>query len=726
MEDLGITVAISADDADFDKKVSAVNKEITALKQSANRLKKELKLDPSNLDTMRKRAEELSKALQKAKVVYKAWNDMRDKQLAEGATVKELAETEKQISKAHDRVLSLEIALGQVNQQIEQASSKTAKFSQAMSKASEVAGNLADALEPISKASMGFLEDSIKGAIDFEDAFAEVEKTVKSTGHVFSDQLLFGNLKEDVRELAQELPITASEIAKIMGLAGQMNVPAEQLRDFTKAMIEFGDSTNINATDAVTEIAQIYNVIGKGGDFSDLNNLLSTIVELGNNSATTEKDITTMFRNISASASRVGMTEAQMVALSATLSSLGLDKGGASAISTIMTKIDTAVTDNGKKLQEWAKVAGMSSQEFREAWSQDSANALLQIVSGMSAMTDEGISMNSVLGELDIKELRQIDTLSRLVNAHDEYAKNIQLANDAYAEGTALNTEAEKRYATMASQLKVLTNNFVEFALTIGEIMMPYVQMVIDLLHDVSDWLNNLSPQTKLAIAQIIAIVAVSSPLLRVLSVILGILGNLSTWINIVRMAITFLAKGVVDLVTKLATFIFTNGSLIGIIIAVIAVFVLLYNKCEWFRNLVDKLIKSIKDLWDRFKETNWIDALGEKFGILGVFVGGVIEVVKRLFEWFGRLIEIAMAFIGVSGSVNSFAMGHVSGSMGGGMNVINSGGFNAMRSSGFNSGGIILNANFNVTTNNITRRDVKAWSDWIADDINEALGRRI
>jgi len=84
------------------------------------------------------------------------------------------------------------------------------------------------------------------------------------------------------------------------------------------------------------------------------------------------------------------------------------------------------------------------------------------------------------------------------------------------------------------------------------------------------------------------------------------------------------------------------------------------------------------------------------------------------------------MAFIGVSGSVNSFAMGHVSGSMGGGMNVINSGGFNAMRSSGFNSGGITLNANFNVTTNNITRRDVKAWSDWIADDINEALGRRI
>ena len=111
MEDLGITVAISADDADFDNKVSAVNKEITALKQSANRLKKELKLDPSNIDTMRKRVGELSKALEKAKVVYKAWNDMRDKQLAEGATVKELAETEKQINKAHDRVLSLEIAL---------------------------------------------------------------------------------------------------------------------------------------------------------------------------------------------------------------------------------------------------------------------------------------------------------------------------------------------------------------------------------------------------------------------------------------------------------------------------------------------------------------------------------------------------------------------------------------------------------------------------------------
>ena len=726
MEDLGITVAISADDADFDNKVSAVNKEITALKQSANRLKKELKLDPSNIDTMRKRVGELSKALEKAKVVYKAWNDMRDKQLAEGATVKELAETEKQINKAHDRVLSLEIALEQANATLEEATSNSVKFSEAMSTASKFAGNLADKLEPISKEAQNFLKGAVDNAIDFEDAFAEVKKTVASTGHLYSDELMFGGLKQDVRDLALELPKTASGIAKVMGLAGQMNVPAEQLKDFTEAMIKFGDSTNITAEEAVTDIAQIYNVIGKGGDFSDLNNLLSAIVELGNNSATTEKDITTMFKNISAGASRVKMTESQMVALSATLSSLGLDKGGASAISNIMTKIDKAVTASGADMQEWAKVAGMSGEAFKKAWSEDSADALLQIVTSMSKMTDEGISMNSIFADLDIKELRQIDTLSRLVNAHDEYAKNIELANSAYEKGSALSEEASKRYETLKSQIQILTNNFAEFALTIGDLLLPFVRDIIDSIGELADWLNALSPEAKKAIAQIIAIVAVASPLLRVLSVILGVLGNLSTWIGNVTSAISFLASGVVDLVSKLAIFIFTHGTLIAVIGAVIAIVILLYNKWEWFRNLVDKLIQKIKDLWNQFKQTNWIETLGEKFGLLGYFIGGVIEVVKQLFNWFGRLIEIAMAFIGISGSVNSFAMAHQSGSMGGGMNVINTGGFGALNSGGFNSGGITLNANFSVNSNNITRSDVHSWAEWMADDINYILGRKI
>ena len=46
--------------------------------------------------------------------------------------------------------------------------------------------------------------------------------------------------------------------------------------------------------------------------------------------------------------------------------------------------------------------------------------------------------------------------------------------------------------------------------------------------------------------------------------------------------------------------------------------------------------------------------------------------------------------------------------------------------SGGFSSGGIVLNANFNVNANNVDRAQVKSWSRWIVDDLNEALGKQI
>ena len=65
-------------------------------------------------------------------------------------------------------------------------------------------------------------------------------------------------------------------------------------------------------------------------------------------------------------------------------------------------------------------------------------------------------------------------------------------------------------------------------------------------------------------------------------------------------------------------------------------------------------------------------------------------------------------------------------GNFGGGTFVSQSGGYGALMSGGYSSGGLVLNANFNVNANNVTRSDVKTWANWMADDINEALGRKI
>ena len=729
-EELGITIKFQGEAIGFDKSVAGMEKAINTLKREVKWLNKDLKIDPKNIVTLTDKMRNLYQQLVLQRKITQDWrNTIKD--LADNGKqfTTEWTEAQVKLGSSLDKTRDLEKQMAKLNADIEKATSNTIQFSEAMGKVSNIANKVGDFFEPISKTSQGFLKDATQGAIDFESAFADVQKTVKSTGSEYLDEKMFSGLKDDVRELAQYLPKSASEIAKIMGLAGQMNVPADQLRDFTEAMVKFGDSTNITAEEAVTDIAQIYNVIGKGGDFSDLNNLLSAIVELGNNSATTEKDITTMFKNISAGASRVKMTESQMVALSATLSSLGLDKGGASSISRILQNIDMAVTDNGSKLQEWAKIAGVSGEAFKKAWSEDSADVLLQVISSISEMTDEGVSMNKVLKDLDITELRQVDTISRLVKAHQLYADNLNLANSAYSNGTALTKEAEKRYETLASQILILKNNFQEFAMTLGEILMPYIQELLDFMMQIANWLNTLDPQTQELLVKLIALLAVISPLSKVIGSITGILQLLTD-------KTSFFHTVFVPLFNTISHFVggvFTNivgfamrHPILTAIVALIAIGVVLYNHVTEFRNEIILLWRDVKELWKTFEQTNYIDLLGEKFGILGKAIGWIIELIKNLINLIGgaigrglELLGIADRFGGIGESARELASGN-------GWNVINSGGFGEMMSGGFMSGGVTLNANFSVNSNNITRNDVRAWSEWLADDINEALGRRI
>lgn len=723
-DDAGITIQFLGETVYFDKSVNGMERAVRTLKKEVNLFNKQLKFDPSNIDALTKKIENLKAQEELAKKVLEEYT--KDLAALSEKGVKQSdphwKATLEHIAKANQDIIDIQKQLNKANDLLTEQEGNWGRIGQAIQDAGAKVEDVGRALEPISKAAQNFLGDAIDQSIDFQDAFADVEKTVTATDEQF------GEIRTDLRELAKQLPATASELAHIAGLAGQMGVGADDIANFTRAMVDFGTATNITAEEAAQEIAQIFNVIGKGDDFSSLDNLLSTIVELGNNTATTEKDIVEMFRNIASASSRVGMTESQMAALAATLASLGLDKGGASAISKIMSNIDMAVDTNSAKLAEWANVAGMSADKFKELWNDDASSGLMAVVEGIAKSNEEGTSFNETLEELGIKEIRQIDTLSRLVNAHENYSKNIDMANKAFEDGTALSEEAGKRYATIASQLQILKNNFMEFALTIGELLLPVVQWLIDLLTQVSNWLNALAPAQKKLVTVIMAVVAALAPMAKGLSSILKFADGIIEHMDIIKTVIGGVQKVISGLWSFILPILETIGSLIAAhpivaaIVGLISVVALLWAKCEPFREWVLNMIQRLKEMWGQIKQTNYIDLLGAKFGWLGEIIGGLIELVKSLVGWFGNLVSKALEFLGLKSSIESSAAGFASGG-GRGITALEVSG---MRSGGFNSGGLVMNASFNVTSNNVTREDVRAWANWIADDLNEELGRRI
>lgn len=279
---------------------------------------------------------------------------------------------------------------------------------------------------------------SVKAASDWESAFAGVRKTVSASESEFAE------LEKGIRGMSKELPASATEIAGVAEAAGQLGIQTPNILDFTRTMIDLGESTNLSSTEAATALAQFANITQMSqGDFSRLG---SSIVSLGNSMATTESSIVDMAMRLAGVGEQVGLSEAEIMALSATMSSLGINaEAGGSAMSMVMKKIQDAVSDGGDELAGFAKAAGMSSTEFAKAWQNDPITALDAFVKGLNDSGAEGQNLNGILGDLGIKGINETDTLLRMAGASDLLSTAVNTSTSAWKENSALSNEAAQR-----------------------------------------------------------------------------------------------------------------------------------------------------------------------------------------------------------------------------------------------------------------------------------------
>jgi len=97
---------------------------------------------------------------------------------------------------------------------------------------------------------------------------------------------------------------------------------------------------------------------------------------------------------------------------------LGLEaEAGGSAFSRALKQMETAVATGSDSLDDFAKVAGLTRQEFASLWRSNPADAFQAFIVGLSRMDDEGISAIATLDEIGISEIRLSDTLLRSANA---------------------------------------------------------------------------------------------------------------------------------------------------------------------------------------------------------------------------------------------------------------------------------------------------------------------
>ena len=328
-----------------------------------------------------------------------------------------------------------------------------------------VAAGIATALKEVYE----YFADCAQASMDFESAMTGVAKTTDLT----DDEL--SAMSDAIKEMSTEIPATTEELAAIAESAGQLGIHKESLLGFTEIMAMLGTSTNMTADEAATSLSRLANITGMSQE--DFDRLGATIVDLGNNLATTEKEIVDMSMRIAGAGAQVGMTEAEIMSFSGALSSVGIEaEAGGSAFSTLISNMSLAVQQGGDGLEQFADVAGMSASEFAAAFEEDAAGAIIQFIQGLGNMESEGRSAIAVLDDMGLSDIRMRDALLRAAGASDVFTNALQIGSNAWDENTALVNEASKRYATTQSQLTMMQNAYKNLKVAIGDAYTPALQ----------------------------------------------------------------------------------------------------------------------------------------------------------------------------------------------------------------------------------------------------------
>lgn len=351
---------------------------------------------------------------------------------------------------------------------------------------------------------------SAKFAIDFEDSFAGVKKTVDATPEQLS------KIKQGIIDLSTTgidgrgaIPQTTTELNELAAAGGQLGISQENIIDFTEVMAQMGSATNLVGEEGAATLARFQNVMGVGQN--EIRNIGSAIVDLGNHSATTESEIAEMALRMGKYGSSVRMSAADVLGYSAALSSLGIEaQMGGSAIGRTWLSIETAVASGGEGLTKFAKYSGKSAEEFKKQWNTDSSGAFNGLLKGLQSAEN----LTVALDDLGINNTQDIQAMMALVNGYDLVTESVNRSNTAYQENTALQEEFNAKNETTASKLANTKNNIIEAARSIGETMLPSIQDASTTVADFAKGLSQMDDEQKRVVvntgATVIAIGAIS------------------------------------------------------------------------------------------------------------------------------------------------------------------------------------------------------------------------
>lgn len=563
----------------YEDNVKSVNKNVTALKAQKTELDKQISLRSNE----KRLLTEANKSLDKNSVAYK------DNQKALNWVNTEIEAYTKQSQSISDSIRTQEAALSgskkaytDAQATVKKATEQYEEYEKGLKAAEradeaqnlqntgkrwkEVGEGIDTVTKPLQYAATALAAGGVasaKFAIDFENNFANVKKTVDGT----PEQL--EKIRQEIIDMTtvginghSAIPETTAELTELAAAGGQLGIKTENISKFTETMAMLGTATNLYGEEGAATLAKFANVTKM--DQENFDRLGSSIVDLGNNFATTESDIANMSMRLAGAGTQIGLSQADILGIATALSSVGIEaEMGGSAFSKAMIAMQMATTNgytqvndvmnktgmslrdlqllsannskdfksladglgytstelnsmisSGVQLENFAKITGKTTEEFKNLFDSSPAEAIDAFIKGLQNADGAGENAIGMLQDMGFTEVRLRDSLLRLANSEAGITEAVTRSNTAWNENIALQNEFDAKTETTASQLSVTKNNIVEAARSIGETMLPSIKDASTTVADFAKGLSQMDDEQKRAVvntgATVIALGALS------------------------------------------------------------------------------------------------------------------------------------------------------------------------------------------------------------------------
>lgn len=323
-------------------------------------------------------------------------------------------------------------------------------------------------------AALGFATRGVGGAaIDFENSFVGIRKTVQATEEEFV------KLARANRDLALELPVNVNEINKIGQIAGQLGIRnVQNIVEFERVMAMLGVTTNLTAEDAATSLARIAAVMNV--PISQMERMGSAIVFLGNNFETTEAEIVAFSSRIAGVGSALGLTVDQIFAIgaAATASAVPVERGG-TAVQKVLIALQKAVFESGDELKVFTHIMDMTEDRFRALVRADPGVAFLAFVDALSRSGEDAVRILDALG---LSDARLQGAFLSLAGSGDKLIKTMVASNNAMLRNSELMREFGIFTETTSNKAQVMRNNWNEVGITLGQELLPAMNALSEIM----------------------------------------------------------------------------------------------------------------------------------------------------------------------------------------------------------------------------------------------------